>query len=107
MPQVLNIDNLSEKDLESYIVLKEDFQLQGKSKSQSKKVVIIEKLLEKNGFSVRVKTHGREASLLIPIPVNIFNWIGQGMHNLATYDPDWVIYKHKLGSDIDVKYFKS
>ena len=102
MLKVLNSPTKSE--ISTCINKKIDFQVSGGS--QSKNVSLVESMLENTGYDVRVKTKGREASLIVPNPLNAINWIGQMAHNIATYDPDWVIYKHAFGSKIDVKYFE-
>ncbi|AXH13046.1 hypothetical protein [Halarcobacter bivalviorum] len=52
----------------------------------------------------RVKTKGREATLLVP-PLWALNATLQLGHTIMTWDPDWVIYKNLFGSKIEVKYF--
>lgn len=98
------LEKPSSSEIESYISSKQDFRIQGLS--QGKTVSVVEKILDKKGYDYRTKVKGREASALIPHPLNIFNILGQVAHNVATFDPDWVIYKHPFGSTINVKYFK-
>jgi len=98
------LESPSNSEIESCINTKQDFRVQGLS--QGKTVSVIEKMLENKGYDCRVKVKGREASALVPHPLNVFNILGQVAHNIATFDPDWVIYKHPFGSTIDVKYFK-
>lgn len=81
----------------------EDFQVEGVKQKMS--VSQVERLLEKEGYSVRVKTKGREASLLLP-PLWALNASIQAAHAIMTYDPDWVIYKDMFGSKIHVRYFR-
>ena len=80
----------------------ENFHVEGRS--QKENVEQVEKLLENKGYTVRVKTKGREASLLLVplLPLNITLQLG---HTIATWDPDWVIYKNVFGSRIEVRYF--
>lgn len=98
------LKNPSESEIEKCISKKEDFRVQ--ELKQGKAVSIVEKILENKGYDYRTKTKGREASLVVPHPLNVVNAIGQVAHNIATFDPDWVIYKNAIGSTIDVKYFK-
>ena len=92
----------SDEEIIACIEKKENFNVEGRK--QSKNVEQVEKLLESKGYTVRVKTKGREATMLIPV-LNVWNAAIQIAHTVATYDPDWVIYKSAFGSKIDVKYF--
>lgn len=85
-----------------YIENCENFHVEGRK--QKENVKQIEKLLEEKGYTVRVKTKGREASILLP-PLWVLNATLQVAHTLVTYNPDWVIYKAVFGSKIEVKYF--
>jgi len=100
MPELLK--SPSEDELKEYIKKGENFHIEGEN--QKEYVGKIERLLENMGYSVRIKTKGREASLLIP-PLWALNATIQAAHTLVTYNPDWVIYKHLFGSKIEVKYF--
>jgi len=85
-----------------YIKNKENFIVEGRKQKESVKQV--ENLLENAGYTVRVKTKGREATMLF-IPLLAYNITAQAVHTLVTYNPDWVIYKNAFGSKIEVKYF--
>ena len=98
------LENPSRDAIKSCIKNHEDFRIQNSS-SQSSNVELVEGLLENAGYDVRVKTKGREASLIVPLPWNVFNFIGQVAHNVATYNPDWVISKDIFGSGVDVKFY--
>lgn len=91
------------REVLNYISKCENFHVEGRKQSENVKQV--EMLLESKGYTVRVKTKGREASLVIP-PLWAFNAALQLGHTLATYDPDWVIYKNMFGSKIEVKYYR-
>jgi len=92
----------SNEDISQYINNCKNFHVEGRKQKENVKQV--EDLLESKGYTVRVKTKGREATMLIPV-LNIWNIGSQIAHNLATFDPDWVIYKNAFGSKIEVKYF--
>jgi len=92
----------TDSEVIGYIDKTENFHVEGRKQKENVKQV--EALLESKGYSVRVKTKGREATMLIPL-WNIANVTAQIAHTLATYDPDWVIYKSAFGSKIEVKYF--
>lgn len=100
MPVLLK--NPSNDEIMKYIKECENFHVQGES--QKSIVNQIETLLEANGYSVRIKTKGREATLLLP-PLWALNATLQVGHTLVTWNPDWVIYKNLFGSKVEVKYF--
>lgn len=100
MPALLK--SPSNQKVLDYIKRGENFHVEGNS--QRANVKQVETLLENMGYSVRVKTKGREASLILP-PLWAVNAALQAVHTAVTYDPDWVIYKHVFGSKIEVKYF--
>lgn len=92
----------TDDDIIKYIENQENFHMEGRKQKENVKQV--ERLLESKGYSVRVKTKGREATMLLP-PLWALNVTLQAAHTLVTYDPDWVIYKSVFGSKIEVKYF--
>lgn len=96
------LKNPTDAEIIKYIDRREDFHIEGGS--QKENTGKVERLLESKGFSVRIKTKGREVSLLVP-PLWIVNATLQLGHTIATWNPDWVIYKNVFGSKIEVKYF--
>ncbi|WP_294964123.1 hypothetical protein [Sulfurimonas sp.] len=100
MPGLLNCP--LDEEVIKYIENCEDFHIEGNKQKENVKQV--EQLLESKGYSVRVKTKGREATLLFT-PIWALNVTFQAAHALTTYNPDWVIYKAVFGSKIEVKYF--
>lgn len=100
MPALLK--NPTDKEVKEFIDRCENFHIEGGSQSENVKQV--ERLLENSGYSVRVKFKGREISLLVP-PLWAVNATLQLGHAIATWNPDWVIYKNIFGSKIEVKYF--
>jgi len=100
MPGLLNCP--TDEEVLEYIEKCENFHIEGKKQKENVKQV--EQLLESKGYSVRVKTKGREATLLFT-PIWALNVTFQAAHALVTYNPNWVIYKNVFGSKIDVQYF--
>lgn len=100
MPGLL--DRPSNEEVIKYIENCENFHVEGRKQKENVKQV--ESLLENRGYSVRVKTKGREATMLF-IPLLAWNITLQAAHTIVTYDPDWVIYKSVFGSKIEVRYF--
>lgn len=100
MPILLNCP--TDNELCKQIDKGESFHVEGRK--QKENVSQVEKLLESKGYTVRVKTKGREAIFLLT-PLLAVNLTLQAAHTILTYDPDWVIYKNVFGSKIEVKYF--
>jgi hypothetical protein len=92
----------SNEEVSKYIDKHENFHIEGRKQKENVKQV--EELLESKGYSFRIKTKGREATLLVP-PLWALNATLQLGHTIMTWDPDWVIYKNLFGSKIEVKYF--
>jgi len=92
----------SNEEVSKYIDKHESFYIEGRKQKENVKQV--EELLESKGYSFRIKTKGREATLLVP-PLWALNATLQLGHTIMTWDPDWVIYKNLFGSKIEVKYF--
>lgn len=101
MPALLK--NPSNDEVLEYINKCENFHVEGER--QKSIVEQVEKLLEDKGYTVRIKTKGREATLLFPPLIAITAALQVG-HTIATWDPDWVIYKNVFGSKVEVKYFE-
>ena len=79
------------------------------SSSQKSAVGWLEREIEKQGLKCRVYTSKRAglmAASLIPTGVTqvagLVSGIAIGVHNLATYNPDYEIVKDTIGSDISV-----
>jgi len=96
------LSNPSDKEIIECIENCNKFFVEGGKQKENVKQV--EQLLESKGYTVRVKTKGREATLLFT-PLWAINVTLQAAHTLATYDPDWVIYKNAFGSKVEVKYY--
>lgn len=76
-------------------------------------VKVIEKAIESKGLKCRVYTKGRSATVAaaaIPIsPAVLGGWaagIGIGIHNLATWDPDYEIAKNLATGTLTITYKK-
>lgn len=105
-------DELTIEKLNELIKNKRSFQIVA-VKDISFSVKKIEGEIEKNGFSCRVYTEFRSAAIAaaaVPVPfvtaVGLATAIGVGIHNLATFNPDYEIAKNEPKSLITVNYKK-
>lgn len=77
--------------------------------NMSESVTALEKLIESCGMKCRVYTKGRVATLAAELAVPVVGWaaaVAMGMHNLATWNPDYEIGKNMLTGTLTVKYKK-
>ena len=109
---VYSIDEISDKEIDELLSKRKSFTLEN-IVHMSRSVLVIEKLIENKGLKCRVYTKGRSATVAaaaIPVaPTVIGGWIAAaaiGVHNLATYDPDYEICKNTLGNTLEVNYKK-
>lgn len=93
--------NVTENTIEGHIVRRETFEITG-IKDMSYTVKKIEKIIENYGLKVRVYRANRSAAIAgAAIPtgvtqaVGVWSAIGIGLHNLATYNPDFEIVKSR------------
>lgn len=67
---------------------------------------LIQKIIEDNHMSCRVKTKGRTV-VAVPFIFLPPTWVylgAQFLHNLATFNPDWKITRNIFTRKIEVKY---
>jgi hypothetical protein len=105
-------EEITTEKLSELISKKASFQIVA-VKNISSVVNKIEGEIEKKGLRCRVYTEYRSASMAgIAIPtgitqaVGIYSAIGIGIHNLATFNPDYEIAKNKPSSRVTVIYKK-
>ena len=102
-------DELSESKLDELICQNQSFQVVAVSNISST-VSKIEGRMEKLGLKCRIYTEYRSASIAsLFSPAAIFGLgaaVGIGLHNLATFNPDYEIGKNKLAGTLTVKYAK-
>ena len=74
-------------------------------------VDVVERTIEVNGLTCRVRTNGRGfAAAALAIPTLGGSLVAGGAiaaHNLSTKDPDYEVIKEMFGSDVRVIYFKN
>lgn len=112
---VHSIKNLTDQKIKEMVNKKLSFIINDIDRlKMSGAVKLVEKIIEENGLKCRVYTQGRSAALagaVIPNPVTVLGgWaagIAIGVHNIATWDPDYEIAKNVANGAIRVNYKKS
>ncbi|QWT20787.1 hypothetical protein KPL74_01965 [Bacillus sp. NP157] len=112
---VFSVKQLGNNEIGELIAGKQSFVLEDVSRlNMPETVATLEKLIEDAGLRSRVYTKGRAASMAaaaIPNPVTIAGGlvagIGIGVHNLATFNPDYEIAKNLATGTLTVTYKKS
>jgi len=69
----------------------------------------LEKMIESYGMKCRVYTKGRSATLAAELAIPLVGWAAaaaMGIHNLATWNPDYEIAKNMLTGTLTVTYKK-
>jgi hypothetical protein len=69
----------------------------------------VEKLIEGLGMKCRVYTKGRAAGLAAELAIPLFGWgaaAAMGIHNLATWNPDYEIAKNYITGTLTIEYKK-
>ncbi|MEN3374085.1 hypothetical protein [Dechloromonas sp. ZS-1] len=107
----VNTDELSIEKIDELAKRQESFTVVAVSNITAV-VQKVEGRLEKLGYKCRVVTEYRATSMaaaLIPSPAMILGVgaaVGIGVHNLATFNPDYEIGKNKFAGTVTVKYVK-
>lgn len=99
---------LSVEKINQLISKKASFQVVGLS-DISRIVEAVEGCIEKHDMSCRVYTEYRTGALGVEVlmgGIGIFAGIGIGLHNLATFNPDYEIGKNKIKGTVTVTYKK-
>lgn len=111
---VYSIKVVSDDVINGLILKRESFVLEEIDRlNLGEAVEMVEKLIEAKGFSCRVYTKGRAATVAaaaIPIsPTVIGGWasaLAIGVHNLATWNPDYEIAKNIATGTLTITYKK-
>lgn len=101
----IKYDELESGILDNLIKERKSFEVVG-VKSMSYAVGQVEHAIESNGLKCRVYTAKRAASLALLNPITfslgVASAIGIGIHNAATYNPDYEIKKHPIDNRLEV-----
>lgn len=108
---VYSIDKVSNDFIKNIINDKQSFVLEGISRTMMPEVISkVEEIIENSNFKCRVYTKGRSIGLAaIPSPAmfaGLATGIGIGIHNLATYNPDYEIAKNYIMGTLTIEYKK-
>ncbi|GAA0804861.1 hypothetical protein [Psychrobacter piscatorii] len=105
-------EDLDGQKIKDLIKQKQTFEVLGLSGRMDSATAKVENMIETSGLSCRVYTYGRiaaaGASLFGGITgvVGVASAIGMAAHNIATYNPDYEIAKHRVDNKLTVKYKK-
>ena len=108
----VKFEDLDSEKVKGLIKQKQTFEVLGLSGRMDTATAKVENMIETSGFSCRVYTYGRVAaagaSLFGGITggIGVASAIGMAAHNIATYDPDYEIAKHRIDNKLTVKYKK-
>jgi hypothetical protein len=105
----LTYDEINSEKCKQLLRERSSFEVVGLSGKMGSAVTSMEKAIESQGYKCRIYTKGRVAALgaaAIPVsPTVIGGWIagiGIGIHNLATFNPDYEIAKHQIDNKLSV-----
>ena len=110
---VYKMKDIADGNVSKLIDQKSSFVLEGIDRlNMGEAVSALEKIIESKGLKCRVYTKGRSATFVgavIPGPTVLVGWasaIGVGIHNVATWNPDYEIAKNLATGTLTVSYKK-
>lgn len=108
---IYHMDEISNSKISDMVKKRGDFVIEGITVMNYKETLkTVEKIIEDQGMKCRVYTKGRAAGMIgavIPGPTLLVGWatgIGIGVHNLATFNPDYEIAKNPATGTLSVNY---
>ncbi|WP_318442583.1 hypothetical protein [Photobacterium leiognathi] len=108
----LLFEELETYKLNEFIAKRKTFEVVALGSCMDKAVKIVEKKIEDNGLTCRVYLYGRVAAAGASVfggvtgLLGIASAVGMAAHNLATYNPDYEIAKHKIDNKLTVIFKK-
>lgn len=107
---VHSIKSISNQQLHELISNHQSFVLEDIDRlNMPEAIETIEKLIEKMNLKCRVYTKGRAAGLAAELAIPLVGWgaaAAMGVHNLATWNPDYEIAKNYLTGTLTIEYKK-
>lgn len=110
--EAITYEELNGDKVKDLIEQRKSFEVIGLSGRMGSAVAKVENLIESSGLSCRVYLYGRIAAAGASFfggvtgVLGLSSAIGMAAHNLATYNPDYEIAKHKVDNKLTVKYKK-
>lgn len=107
---VYPLQSLSDKHLTEFLSSHKSFVIEDIDRLNIPETVeTIEKVIEGLGMKCRVYTKGRSAALAAELAVPLVGWAAaaaMGVHNLATWNPDYEIAKNLITGTLTIEYKK-
>lgn len=108
----ISFDDLRFTATKELIKNQESFEVVGCSGRLTEAAKKVEQLIEAEGMRCRIYTYGRVAAAGasffggITGVVGVASAVGMAAHNVATFNPDYEIAKHRIDNMLTVKYKK-
>ncbi|QLH66828.1 hypothetical protein [Aeromonas veronii] len=106
----IQYNDLENGKLKQLISQRKSFEVRGLSGRMDSAVTYVEREIESSGLSCRIYLYGRVAAAGASVfggvtgLLGIASAVGMVAHNLATYDPDYEIAKHKIDNKLTVTF---
>ena len=105
---VYRIKSISDEKLKELLKTHQSFVLEDIDRlNMADAVKTVEKLIESLGMKCRIYTKGRVAGLAAELAVPVVGWAAAaaiGVHNLATWDPDYEVAKNLITGTLTIQY---
>lgn len=108
--QSITYSQLESGEAKQLVANHKSFEIVGLSGRMSSAVALIETVIENQDLKCRVYIYGRVAAAGasffggITGVAGIASAVGMAAHNLATFNPDYEIAKHKIDNKLSVNY---
>lgn len=102
---VYSIHTVSDKKISELVKNRDSFVIEDIARlNMPEAVASIERQIESHGLKCRVYTKGRSAALAGELAIPMVGWaaaLAMGVHNLATWNPDYEIAKKPYHRNLD------
>ena len=107
---VYSISAITDSELHNLIHNRKSFVLENINRlNMPEAVKSVENAIEEQGLKCRVYTKGRVAAMTAELAIPMVGWAAAaaiGVHNLATWNPDYEIAKNVLTGSLTIQYKK-